>query len=70
MARDILPIQVSSVASEDVFSAPSFQIGDHKHSLAGDSLEISLLFRDRINVERTNSGREPLTTKFQVILMK
>ena len=65
MVRDILAIQASSVASEGVFSAARFQLGEHRHSLAADSLEISVLFRDWINAERRNLGREPLPTKFQ-----
>lgn len=40
-----------------------FQIGDHRHSLAEDSLEISVLFRDWINAERRNLGFEKLTTR-------
>ena len=58
-------MQASSVASEGVFSAARFQLGEHRHSLAADSLEISVLFRDWINAERRNLGREPLPTKFQ-----
>ena len=46
MVRDVLAIQVSSVASEAVFSAAMFQIGDNRHSLAEDSLETTVLFRD------------------------
>ena len=65
MARDILVIHASSVASEGVFSATRFQIGDHRHSLAADSLEIMVLFRDWINAERRNLGPEPLPTIFQ-----
>uniref|UniRef100_A0A3Q7IM59 HAT C-terminal dimerisation domain-containing protein n=1 Tax=Solanum lycopersicum TaxID=4081 RepID=A0A3Q7IM59_SOLLC len=65
MVRDILAMQASSVASEGVFSAAMFQLGEHRHSLAADSLEISVLFRDWINAERRNLGREPLPTKFQ-----
>ena len=65
MTRDILAMQASSVASEGVFSAARFQLGEHRHSLAADSLEISVLFRDWINAERRNLGREPLPTKFQ-----
>uniref|UniRef100_A0A3Q7HR23 HAT C-terminal dimerisation domain-containing protein n=1 Tax=Solanum lycopersicum TaxID=4081 RepID=A0A3Q7HR23_SOLLC len=64
MVRDILAMQASSVASEDVFSAARFQLGEHRHSLAADILEISVLFRDWINAERRNLGREPLPTKF------
>ena len=58
-------MQASSVASEGVFSAARFQLGEHRHSLAADNLEISVLFRDWINAERRNLGREPLPTKFQ-----
>uniref|UniRef100_A0A3Q7HIM4 HAT C-terminal dimerisation domain-containing protein n=1 Tax=Solanum lycopersicum TaxID=4081 RepID=A0A3Q7HIM4_SOLLC len=64
-ARDILAMQTSSVASEGVFSASRFQLGEHKHSLAADSLEILVLFRDWINAERRNLDREQLPTKFQ-----
>lgn len=63
MARNILAIQASSVASESAFSAARFQIGDHRHSLAEDSLEIFVLFRDWINSERRNLGFEKLTTR-------
>ena len=65
MTRDILAIKTSSVASEGVFSAKRFQIGEHRHSLVADSFEIMILFRDWINAERRNFGREPLLTKFQ-----
>nr|XP_009783305.1 PREDICTED: uncharacterized protein LOC104231931 [Nicotiana sylvestris] len=63
MARDILTIQASSVASESAFSVVGFQIGDHRHSLADDSLEISVLLRYWINSERRNLGFEKLTTR-------
>uniref|UniRef100_A0A3Q7FLC9 HAT C-terminal dimerisation domain-containing protein n=1 Tax=Solanum lycopersicum TaxID=4081 RepID=A0A3Q7FLC9_SOLLC len=65
MTQDILAMQALSVASEGVFSAARFQLGEHRHSLAVDNLEISVLFRDWINAERRNLGREPLPTKFQ-----
>ena len=42
---------VSSVAFEQAFSSGRFIIGDHRYSIAKDSLEISVLFRDWINVE-------------------
>ena len=58
-------MQASSVASKGVFSAARFQLGEHRHSLAADSLEISILFRDWINAKRRNLGREPLLNKFQ-----
>ena len=70
MARDILAMQASLVASEGVFSAENFQLGEHMHSLAADSLEISVLFWDCINIARRNLAREPLPTKFQVTLTK
>ncbi|KAF3644491.1 Phospholipid-transporting ATPase 2 [Capsicum annuum] len=41
MVRDLLSIQASSVALEQSFSAGRFIIGDHRYSLARDSLEIS-----------------------------
>ena len=46
IVRDVLAIQASSVSSEQAFSAARFMIGDHRYSLAKDSLEISVLFRD------------------------
>ena len=46
MVRDVLPIQASSVASETAFRVARFQIGDHRHSLAEDYLEATVLFRD------------------------
>uniref|UniRef100_A0A3Q7GQP2 HAT C-terminal dimerisation domain-containing protein n=1 Tax=Solanum lycopersicum TaxID=4081 RepID=A0A3Q7GQP2_SOLLC len=65
MARFILAMQASSLALEGVFSAARFQLGEHRYSLAVDSLEISILFRDWIYAERINLGREPLPTNFQ-----
>ena len=56
MVRDLLSTQASSVASEQAFSAGKFIIGDHWYSLARDSFEISVLFRDWINAERRNFG--------------
>ncbi|KAK4368349.1 hypothetical protein RND71_012141 [Anisodus tanguticus] len=56
-ARDVLNIQASSTASDSVFSAERFQIGEHIHSLAGDTLEITVLFRDWIRAERRRCGQ-------------
>ncbi|KAH0750827.1 hypothetical protein KY290_030059 [Solanum tuberosum] len=39
--------------------------GEHRYSLAADSLEISVLFRDWINGERRSYGHPPLSTKFE-----
>ena len=63
MVRDVLAIQASSVASEAAFSAARFQIGDHRHSLAEDSLETTVLFRDWSNVERRNNNFPKLSSK-------
>ena len=46
MVWDVLAIQASSVASEAAFSAARFQIGDHRHSLAEECLETTVLFRN------------------------
>ncbi|KAK6789455.1 hypothetical protein RDI58_013255 [Solanum bulbocastanum] len=54
MVRGVLVIQASSAASESAFSATRFQIGDHRYSLAEESLETSGLFRDWVNAERRN----------------
>ena len=63
MVRDVLAIQASSVASEAAFSAARFQIGDHRHSLAEDSLETTVLFRDWCNAERRNNNLTKLSKK-------
>ncbi|KAK4363225.1 hypothetical protein RND71_018466 [Anisodus tanguticus] len=57
MARDVLNIPASSTASESAFSAGRYQIGEHKHSLAGDILEIVVLSRDWIRAERRRCGQ-------------
>ena len=65
MARDILARQASLVALEGIFSAARFQLGEHRHLLVADSLEILVLFQVLITAERRNLGREPLPTTFQ-----
>mgnify|MGYP006334180881 CR=1 FL=1 len=60
MVRDVLAIQASSEAA---FSAARFQLGDHRHSLAEDSLEISVLFRYWVNAERKNYNLPKLSSK-------
>ncbi|KAK4354149.1 hypothetical protein RND71_026343 [Anisodus tanguticus] len=60
MTRDDLNIQASSTASESAFSAGRYQIGDHRHSLAGDSLEIAVLFRDWIRAARRRCGQSEI----------
>ncbi|KAL3331285.1 hypothetical protein AABB24_034882 [Solanum stoloniferum] len=68
MVKDVLAIQGSSVASEAAFSAARFQIGDHIYSLAEDSLEISVLFRDWINDERRNQGLPKLDSQYELFI--
>ena len=63
IVRDVLAIQASSVASEAAFSAARFQIGDHRHSLAEDNLETTVLFRDWCNAERRNNNLPKLSKK-------
>ena len=61
MVRDVLAIQASSFASEVAFSVTRFQIGYHRHSLAEESLEITVLFRDWSNAERRNNNLPKLS---------
>ena len=68
MVKDVLAIQGSSVASKAAFSATRFQTGDHRHSLAEDSLEISVLSRDWINAERRNQGLPKLDSQFELFI--
>ena len=63
IVRDVLAIQASSVASEAAFSAARFQLGDHRHSLAKESLETSVLFRDWVNATRRNHNLPRLNSK-------
>ena len=58
MARDILTVQVSTVASESAFSQGRQQIGDHRHSLSGFSLQVLVCIRDWIRSERRNQNLE------------
>ena len=63
IVRDILVIQASSIPSETAFSAARFQIGDHRLSLAEDSLETTILFRDWVNVDTRNNNLSKLSSK-------
>ena len=58
IARDILTVQVSTVASESAFSQGRQQIGDHRHSLSGFSLQVLVCIRDWIRSERRNQNSE------------
>ena len=69
MVRDVLAIQASSVASVAAFSAARFQIGYHRHSLAEDSFETTILFRDWCNAERRNNNL-PKSSKKQASWIK
>ncbi|XP_075078008.1 uncharacterized protein LOC107764896 isoform X1 [Nicotiana tabacum] len=55
VARDILTIQASTVASESAFSQARLQLGDYRASMR-ESLKKSVLFRDWIRSERRNFG--------------
>jgi len=55
MARDILTIQASTVASESAFSQARLQLGDYRASMR-ESSEKSILFRDWIRSERRDFG--------------
>lgn len=51
----MLAIQVSSVDSKEAFNPKKFIILDHRYSLTKDSLKISVLVRDWINIERRSA---------------
>ncbi|XP_070019985.1 zinc finger BED domain-containing protein RICESLEEPER 4-like [Nicotiana sylvestris] len=55
MARDILTIQASTVASKSAVSQARLQLGDYRVSMR-ESLEKLVLFRDWIRSERRNFG--------------
>ncbi|KAK4344948.1 hypothetical protein RND71_035124 [Anisodus tanguticus] len=57
MARDVLNIQASSICVESAFSRSRYQIGDYRHSLVGDDLEIAYYSRDWIRAERRRCGQ-------------
>ena len=57
MARDILAIQVSSVASERAFSASGRVLDDRRTSLKPDTLEMCVCFKDWLDAENRSQDR-------------
>ncbi|KAM3322326.1 hypothetical protein P3S67_003477 [Capsicum chacoense] len=59
LARDILNIPMSTVASESAFSQGRQQLGDNRHSLGSNAMNVLVCLRDWIRAERRNQGMEP-----------
>ena len=56
LARDILNVPMSTVASESAFSQGRQQIGDNRHTLGGNAMNVLVCLRDWIRAERRNQG--------------
>jgi len=54
LARDVLNVPMSTVASESAFSQGRQQIGDHRHSLGSNCMNALVCLRDWIRAERRN----------------
>ncbi|PHU21007.1 GDSL esterase/lipase EXL1 [Capsicum chinense] len=59
LARDILNVPMSTVASESAFSQRRQQLGDNRHSLGSNAMNVLVCLRDWIRAERRNQGMEP-----------
>ncbi|KAM3322122.1 hypothetical protein P3S67_003273 [Capsicum chacoense] len=59
LARDILNVPMSTVASESTFSQGRQQLGDNRHSLGSNTMNVLVCLRDWIRVEIRNQGMEP-----------
>ncbi|KAM3237153.1 hypothetical protein P3L10_012182 [Capsicum annuum] len=59
LARDILNVPMSTVASESAFSQGRKQLGDNRHSLGSNAMDVLVCLRDWIRAERRNLGMEP-----------
>ncbi|KAM3341857.1 zinc finger BED domain-containing protein RICESLEEPER 4-like [Capsicum galapagoense] len=59
LARDILNVPMSTVASESAFSQGRQQLGDNRHSLGSNAMDVLVCLRDWIRAERRNLGMEP-----------
>ncbi|KAM3337941.1 hypothetical protein P3S68_032266 [Capsicum galapagoense] len=57
--RDILNIPMSTVASESAFSQGRQQLGDNRHSLGSNAMNVLVCLRDWIRAEIRNQGMEP-----------
>ncbi|KAM3249809.1 hypothetical protein P3L10_011579 [Capsicum annuum] len=58
LARDILNVPMSTVASESAFSQGQQQLGDNRHSLGSNAMNVLICLRDWIRAERRNQGME------------
>ncbi|KAM3326725.1 hypothetical protein P3S67_001851 [Capsicum chacoense] len=59
LARDILNVLMSTVASESAFSQGRQQLGDNRHSLGSNAINVLVCLRDWIRAERRNKGMVP-----------
>ena len=59
LVRDILNVPMSIVASESAFSQGRQQLGDNRHSLGSNAMNVLVCLRDWIRAERRNQGMKP-----------
>ncbi|CAN4116282.1 unnamed protein product [Withania somnifera] len=59
LARDVMNIPMSTVALESAFSQGRQQIGDHRHSLGSNAINVLVCLRDWIRAERRTKGLVP-----------
>ncbi|KAM3304724.1 hypothetical protein P3S67_011590 [Capsicum chacoense] len=50
---------MSTVASESAFSQGRQQLGDNRHSLGNNAMDVLVCLKDWIRAERRNLGMEP-----------
>ena len=58
LARDILNVPMSTVALESAFSQGRQQLGDTRHSLKSNAINILVCLRDWIRAELRNQEME------------
>ncbi|CAN4095185.1 unnamed protein product [Withania somnifera] len=59
LARDVMNIPMSTVASESAFGQGRQQIGDHRHSLGSNAMNVLICLRDWIGREIRTKGLVP-----------
>ncbi|CAN4103749.1 unnamed protein product [Withania somnifera] len=59
LARDVMNIPMSTVASESAFGQGRQQIGDHRHSLGSNAINVLVCLRDWIRARRRTKGLVP-----------
>ncbi|KAM3239020.1 hypothetical protein P3L10_014053 [Capsicum annuum] len=59
LARYILNVSMSTAASESVFSQGRQQLGDNRHSLESNAMNVLVCLRDWIRAKRGNQGMKP-----------